>query len=148
MRIPKLLVDRCSKRFRRRTRSAESLEPRSLLDSAGLVWNQRPYLTASFAPDGTDVNGQASELSATLASLGDETAWQATILRAFQTWAVETNADVGIVADSGDPFGSPRFNCPTTGAPSRPTLAANGASEVATRAALRRGMPAAASRSM
>lgn len=107
MGILKQLVDRCPKRFCRSSRAVESLEPRSLLDSAGLVWNQRPYLTASFAPDGTDVNGQASELSATLASLGDETAWQATILRAFQAWAIETNADVGIVADSGDPFGSP-----------------------------------------
>jgi hypothetical protein len=107
MRTPKQLVNRCPKRRCRATRSVESLEPRALLDSAGLVWNQRPYLTASFAPDGTDVNGHASELSATLASLGDETAWQATILRAFQTWAIETNADVGLVADSGDPFGIP-----------------------------------------
>lgn len=94
-------------RGRRAGQIAEQLEPRCLRDAAGLVWSQQPYLTASFVPDGTDVNGRPSELSATFAALADESAWQAAILRAFQTWAVETNADVGLVADSGDPLGTP-----------------------------------------
>lgn len=95
------------RRGRRGRSLGESLEPRSLLDAAGLVWSQQPYLTASFVPDGTLVDGRTSELSSALATLAVESEWQATILRAFQTWAVETNADVGVVGDSGDPLGSP-----------------------------------------
>ncbi|MEX2188658.1 MAG: Ig-like domain-containing protein, partial [Pirellulales bacterium] len=95
------------RRRRRDGHVAERLEPRALLDATGLVWSQQPYLTASFVPDGTDVNGRPSELTAAFSALADETEWQATILRAFQTWAVETNADVGVVPDSGDPLGTP-----------------------------------------
>jgi hypothetical protein len=36
-----------------------------------------------------------------------EAVWRENILRAFQTWAIHTNADIGMVGDGGQAFGSP-----------------------------------------
>ena len=60
----------------------------------------------SFAPDGTQVAGKSSALFDHLSSIGDIDQWQEAILRAFQTWSVNTNADIGVVEDGGQPFGS------------------------------------------
>jgi hypothetical protein len=62
-------------------------------------------LTLSFAPDGTKIAGLDSSLFSTFGALGSTEQWQEAILRAFQTWAVETNASIGVVGDSGDDFG-------------------------------------------
>ncbi|MGL4513989.1 MAG: Ig-like domain-containing protein [Lacipirellulaceae bacterium] len=85
----------------------ERLEERYALDGAGALLGADGYMTLSFAPDGTSVAGQASTLDSRFGTLASQQAWQDTILRAFQTWAVHTSADVGLVADSGDPLGSP-----------------------------------------
>ncbi|MFL5331255.1 MAG: matrixin family metalloprotease [Gemmataceae bacterium] len=60
----------------------------------------------SFAPDGTSVNGVASQLSSAFAGI-PSAAWQQEILRAIQTWAVAANVNVGLVADRGQDFGVP-----------------------------------------
>ncbi len=96
----------------RRRGRFEQLETRIVLDGNPSIGLAEPYLTLSFAPDGTDVAGQPSELAATFDQLAPTTLWQDAILRAFQTWAVHTNADIGLVADSGSPLG-------TTGATNR-----------------------------
>lgn len=90
----------------------EQLEPRLLLDAQGVLSGADMHLTLSFAPDGAEIAGQDNALTATFDALAAATnpadptaAWQATILRAFQTWAVETNADIGVVSDGGQPFG-------------------------------------------
>ncbi len=87
-------------------RRFENLEPRLPLSSDGIVWGSSAYLTLSFAPDGTDVAGQQSTLFSTFDEVAQEAVWQEAVQRAFQTWAVHTNADIGVVADSGDPFGA------------------------------------------
>lgn len=64
-------------------------------------------LTVSFAPDGTSIFDQSSQLfSAFSNTLGTQDV-QDTILSAFNTWAQHGNLDIGLVADSGDDFGGP-----------------------------------------
>jgi hypothetical protein len=60
-------------------------------------------LTLSFAPDGTDVSGQSNRLFALLGA--DTAAWQTEILRAYQSWVVQTNLNVGLVGDGGQALG-------------------------------------------
>ncbi|NOZ39555.1 MAG: LEPR-XLL domain-containing protein, partial [Planctomycetes bacterium] len=85
----------------------ESLEPRVMLDAEGILLGTDVHLSLSFAPDGTDIAGQSNSLAARFDAIAPRADWQETILRAFQTWAVETNSDIGVVADGGDQFGSP-----------------------------------------
>ena len=84
----------------------EQLERRLLLSADGIAWGHNAYLSLSFAPDGTDVAGQPSSLFASFDQVAGRANWQAAILSAFQTWTQHTNADIGIVTDRGDAFGS------------------------------------------
>ncbi len=63
-------------------------------------------LSLSFAPDGTEIAGQPSSLAATFNTVASESEWQSAVLRAFQTWAVQTNGNIGLTDDSGAPFGA------------------------------------------
>lgn len=89
---------------RKRGLRLESLEPRMLLHSGGIAWNS-PDLTISFAPEGTQIASHASELFSHFGSIGEQQAWQSSIVRAFATWAQQINATITVVDDSGDPFG-------------------------------------------
>ncbi len=91
----------------RRGLSLEPLESRMLLDAYGLGWANAPDLTISFARDGTDVAGYESSLFAEMDAITHQTnRWQQTIVRSFETWAKHLDADVTVVADNGDPFGT------------------------------------------
>jgi len=79
---------------------AEELDRRDTPAVFGVAW-PTPNLTLSFAPDGTDVNGSPSRLTATIGDAG-----RAEVLRAFQTWAAAANVNVGLVADGGQPLGA------------------------------------------
>ena len=118
-----------NKRQSTRRLSAEALEQRQLLDSDGLVPVTDAALTLSFAPDGTDIAGESSQLYARFREIAEDAVWQESIVRALQTWAVHVDGDIGVVPDSGDAFGAegsttndPRFGDVRIGA--RP-LAAN-----------------------
>ncbi len=85
----------------------QQLEDRTVPAGAfGIPWPDPGHLTLSFAPDGTATPLGSSSLSQTMASAGSAAAWQREVLRAFQSWAAVTNVNVGLVADSGLPFGS------------------------------------------
>ncbi|MBL9163057.1 MAG: cadherin-like domain-containing protein [Planctomycetaceae bacterium] len=92
---------------RSRQPALEILESRALLDADALLWGGDAHLTLSFAPDGTQVAGVSSSLFSTLNAVAPSEQWQETILRAFQTWAVQTNGGIGVVSDSGAAFGAP-----------------------------------------
>jgi hypothetical protein len=77
-----------------------------MLRGNALVWGGDGSFTLSFAPDGTNIAGNDSSLYATLNDLAPEHEWKEAILRAFQTWAAETNAAIGVVPDSGADFGA------------------------------------------
>ena len=93
----------------------ESLEARDMPSTVfGNPWPNAKHLTISFAPDGTLISGsgqvlfnqaQASGLFGEMSAAGSATHWQHEILRAFQTWANETNVNIGLVPDGGRPFG-------------------------------------------
>jgi len=84
----------------------EELEVRRLLSAQGIVWGGDAYLSLSFAPDGTDIAGEQNLLFAKFNQVAQADQWQHEILRAFQTWAVQTNSDIALQEDAGQPFGS------------------------------------------
>jgi hypothetical protein len=85
----------------------EQLEDRCTPVTWGNPWPVPRHLTISFAPDGTLMNGQASTLFRMLNAVAPTAVWEEEIVRAFQTWAVQANINVGIVPDNGAPFGAP-----------------------------------------
>jgi hypothetical protein len=88
--------------------TVEALEARNLLTAYyGLTWPNPGHLTLSFAPDGTGVDGYQSALSRTLGSQLSTRTWQMAVLQAMQTWAVNTNINIGVVADGGQALGTP-----------------------------------------
>ncbi|VTR94616.1 zn-dependent protease : Matrixin OS=Singulisphaera acidiphila (strain ATCC BAA-1392 / DSM 18658 / VKM B-2454 / MOB10) GN=Sinac_4791 PE=4 SV=1: Peptidase_M10: PPC [Gemmata massiliana] len=85
--------------------SVEHLEDR-LTPTFGTPWFDGSSLTLSFVPDGTDVSGQQSNLFALMNATASQPQWQREILRAYQTWAVEANLNIGLVADGGQAMGT------------------------------------------
>ena len=83
----------------------DTLEDRAVPAIFGVPWSDPRHLTLSFVPDGTDVDGVGSSLFATLP--GGSGQWQSAILRAVEAWAANANINVDVVADSGDPLGTP-----------------------------------------
>jgi hypothetical protein len=92
-------------RARTRHLTLERLEKRCLLTAFGVPWPEIGHLTLSFAPDGTPAGGHASNLFATLNAQMPARQWEEDVVRAFQTWAVQSNINIGLVADGGQPFG-------------------------------------------
>src|SRR5262249_22443004 len=93
---------------KRRRLRLESLEDRCVPATWGNPWLDSEHLTLSFAPDGTPVGTQQSQLFQLLANAGGSgAAWQGEALRAFQTWAVNADINRGLVADGGPPLGPP-----------------------------------------
>ena len=86
----------------------ETLESRLVLYSAsGSAWPAPQLITISFMPDGTSVNGKSSNLFSTFnAKFGSAATWENQILKAAQQWAVNTNINFALVADSGAAGGS------------------------------------------
>src|SRR3954462_10996406 len=82
----------------------ESLEDRCT-PAVGVPWFDGTSLSLSFVPDGTDISGTPSNLNALLGTAGTTAQWKREILRAYQTWAVGANVNVGLAADGGQPMG-------------------------------------------
>ena len=83
--------------------SVEQLE-QPLTPTWNVPWYSPTTLTISFAPEGTNASGAPSSLSALLGP--NTAAWEREILRAFQTWAIQGNINIGLVADGGQAFGT------------------------------------------
>lgn len=97
-----------SSRPRRRFGSEfEALESRDVPTTFGIPWADPDHLTLSFVPDGTPTPTGPSTLFQTMNQVAPTAVWQREILRAFQTWAAQANIDVGVVADGGQPLGTP-----------------------------------------
>ena len=86
--------------------SLEHLEERCNPSTLGQPWANPGHLTLSFAPDGTVLNGAPSNLFQTLNHAAPTAQWEQVVLKAFQTWAANTNVNVGLVSDGGQPFGT------------------------------------------
>jgi hypothetical protein len=94
-----------AKTNRRRRFSVEMLEERAVPATFGVPWQDPSRLSLSFAPDGTPIAGHTSSLFQTLNAQQPTAVWQHEILQAFQTWAVQANINIGLVADGGQAFG-------------------------------------------
>jgi Matrixin len=113
----------------------EQLEDRITPTNSGMPWLDPQHMTLSFAPDGTDTGNGSSMLFQALNAQVPTATWQQEILRAFQTWAVNANINIGLMADSGDPLGAPglvqgdsRFgDIRIAGMPQTPEVVATGA---------------------
>jgi Matrixin len=84
----------------------EQLEDRLTPSTFGQAWPDPGHLTLSFVPDGTNAGGAPSGLFNLLNSQDSTPNWETAILRAFQTWAVNTNVNVGVVNDGGLALGT------------------------------------------
>lgn len=86
----------------------ETLETRLVpYTTSGNAWPNPQLVTISFMPDGTNVNGQTSNMFATFnAKFGSAATWQNQILKAAQQWAMQSNLNFAVVADSGAGSGS------------------------------------------
>ena len=84
----------------------ETLEDRLTPSTWGNPWPNPGHMTLSFVPDGTGVSNYQSNLNQTLNAVAPTTAWEQEILRALQTWAVNANINIGVVADGGQALGS------------------------------------------
>jgi hypothetical protein len=94
------------RRSKQRKLLLEQLEDRLTPTTFGQVWPDPGHLTLSFVPDGTNVGGASSNLFQTLNAQAPTSSWESEILRAFQTWAVNTNVNIGVVADAGQSLGT------------------------------------------
>src|SRR5438874_9733974 len=99
------MVSRPIRARRSRRLAIEVLEDRSVPATFGVPWSDPGHLTLSFVPDGTAIAGHTSSLFQTLGAVAPSAAWEVQILRAFQTWAVNANVNIGLVADGGQALG-------------------------------------------
>jgi hypothetical protein len=84
----------------------ERLEDRTLPTAFGIPWADPGHLTLSFAPDGTPTPLGPSTAHQALGAATPTAVWQREVLRAFQTWAAETNINIGLVRDGGQALGT------------------------------------------
>jgi hypothetical protein len=85
----------------------EQLEDRLTPAVYGIPWPDPMHMTISFPADGTAVGNATSTMDQLLSEVGSQPTWQTEILRAFQTWAVNANINIGLVADGGQAMGTP-----------------------------------------
>ena len=86
--------------------TVEQLEERIVPVVWGNPWPDAMHLTLSFVQDGTPAGTNASQLQSLLDAQASRQAWQREVLRSFQTWAVNANINIGLVADGGQALGS------------------------------------------
>jgi hypothetical protein len=86
--------------------AVERLEDRLTPSAWFNPWPNPGHMTLSFVPDGTAVNNYQSNLFQTLNGAASTSAWEQAILQAYQTWAINSNINIGVVADGGQPLGA------------------------------------------
>ncbi|TWU47252.1 Matrixin [Rubripirellula tenax] len=95
------------KRLRRpHAANFETLESRTLLAAFGTPWPEPRDLTISFPADGVAIGNRVNDLAETLDQAGDTQQWQELILRAYQTWAIHADINIGLRNDFDVAFGS------------------------------------------
>ncbi len=95
---------------RRRTATTidfEFLEPRQLLASFGTPWPEPRSLTISFPADGVEVGNHTNDIRQTLDEIAQRQQWEELAVRAFQTWAIHADINVGLRNDYDLDFGTP-----------------------------------------
>jgi hypothetical protein len=91
----------------RRAKSLETLESRRLLAAFETPWPEPRELTISFPADGAWIGSYASDLRSTFDQVAQRQQWEELALRAFQTWAIHADINVGLRNDHNIAFGTP-----------------------------------------
>lgn len=97
-------------RRRNKNIDIERLEERHLLTAFGTPWPDARDLTISFPADGVTVGSQSNDIRQTLDQVADRQQWEELALRAYQTWAIHADINIGLRNDHGLDFGSPGLN--------------------------------------
>ncbi|PAY20394.1 hypothetical protein CKO51_06030 [Rhodopirellula sp. SM50] len=87
--------------------SLQTLEDRRMLAVFGNVWPNPRDLTVSFPADGVQIGSQQNDINALLDTVAQRDQWQELALRAYQTWAVHADINVGLRNDYNNAFGVP-----------------------------------------
>lgn len=116
----------------RRRMTVEQLEDRKLMANFGTAWPAARSLSVSFPTDQAAIGAYRNSAREVLDQVTDRQQWQEATLRAFQTWSVHGNFNIGLVPDRGDDFGAvglstndPRFGEFRIGAFPQPGVLAN-----------------------
>jgi hypothetical protein len=88
----------------------EPLESRQLLAAFGTPWPEPRDLSISFPADGVAVGNYTNDLRETLDQIADRQAWEELVLRAYQTWSIHADINVGLRNDHDIDFGTPGFS--------------------------------------
>ncbi len=125
-------MKRNARAISRRRNTFERLEDRNLLANFGTAWPSPRSLSISFPTDDAAIGAYSNSAREVLDQVTDRKLWQEAALRAFQTWSVYGNFNVGLVPDRGDDFGTvglttndPRFGEFRVGAFPQPGVLAN-----------------------
>ena len=73
----------------------------------GNAWPDARNLSVSFPTDGVQVGSYANDINQTLDQIATRQQWQELSLRAFQTWAIHADINVGLRNDFDNNFGVP-----------------------------------------
>ncbi len=95
------------KRLLSKSVSMETLEDRRLLAAFGTPWPDARDLSISFPAEGVDIGDYANNLHETLDQVTDRHEWQELVLRAYQTWAIHADINIGLRNDFDVRFGAP-----------------------------------------
>lgn len=85
----------------------QTLEARRMLAVFGNAWPEPRDLTISFPVDGVELARYQNDINATLDAIATRQDWQELALRAYQTWAVHADLNIGLRNDYNTDFGVP-----------------------------------------
>lgn len=85
----------------------QNLEDRRMLAAFGTPWPDARELTISFPSDGVAIKQDVNNIKATLDQVAPRQEWQELALRAYQTWAINADLNVGLRNDYDVKFGTP-----------------------------------------
>ena len=98
-------TSKCTKQLR-----VERLEERVVMATFGTPWPNPRSLSVSFPTDDAAVGAYRNSAREVFDQVTDRLQWQEAALRAFQTWSVHGNFNIGLVPDRGDDFGACGLN--------------------------------------
>lgn len=85
----------------------QTLEDRRLLVAFGTPWPDARELTISFPSDGVEVGRYQNDIEATLDEIAPRQQWHELALRAFQTWSLHADINIGLRNDHNVAMGIP-----------------------------------------
>ncbi len=94
-------------RVKHTTIEVEQLESRKLLAAFGTPWPEPHALTISFPEDGVGVGTYSNVARENFDAVAQRQQWQELALRAYQTWSIHADINVGLRNDHGLDFGVP-----------------------------------------